>query len=245
MQNHLMHVIEDLPHATRIGGDGKMVVALAPRVVNVISRIALEGLTRDVDELVLYETLRPIRLVEVVAVLWRIAEIFEIGEIIDDMLAGAYLALHHVLLVEEDNEAGGGEKPILPHTPKQIERLLQTILTRILTQTLIEVTTGNEKEHRLNALEDLYPFVALIALAAHVVHAELLHATAHGARHLHFERDLVYAGGDLATVQYVLGGWYVLGVGDAFEVVKKVFRAVQQRNFIGAFETRPNADIVP
>lgn len=284
MQNHLMYIIEDLPHAARIGGNGEMIVTLSPRIVNIISRITLKRLTRDIDELVLYEALRPIRLIEVVGVLGRVAEIFKVWEIIDNMLASAYLTLHHVLLVQEDYEAGGGEKTILPHAPKQIERLLQTILMRVLAQTLIKVSARNEKENRLNSLEDLYPFVALIALTAHIVHAELLYATAHSAWHLHLERDLVYAGGNLATVQYVLGGWYVIGVGDAFEIVEEtkikkafinnlienvinkmwlwfapdklfqsisahvgnlLFRAVQQWNLIGAFETRPNTNIIP
>lgn len=124
MQNHLMYVVEDLPHATRVGGDGKMIVALTPRVVNVISRITLERLTRDIDELVLYEALRPIRLIEVVAFLRGVTEVLKVWEVIDDMLASAYLALHHVLLVQKDYEAGGGEEAILPYAAKQIERLL-------------------------------------------------------------------------------------------------------------------------
>lgn len=221
MQNHLMYVVENLPHATRIGSNGKMIVALSPRVVNVISRITLERFTRDIDKLVLYEALRPIRLIEVIAFLRRIAEIFKVWEIIDNMLPGAYLALHHVLFIQEDYEAGGGEKTILPHTPKQIKCLLQTILTRVLTQTLIEVTAGNEKKHRLNSLEDLYPFVALVTLTPHIVHAELLHTAAHGAWHLHLERNLMYAGGNLTAVQYILGGWYIFGVGDAFKIVEE------------------------
>lgn len=155
-----------------------MIVALALCIlVHEITGGTFHRLLCDVDKLLLDELLGPVTFVETALRLRAIAEILEFRKIIYDMLAGANLTLHDVLLIEENNKAGRGKETILPNTPEEIQCLYQAILSGILAQSLIKITAGDKEEYGLYALEDLDPFVALIPLTANIIHMEDLFST--------------------------------------------------------------------
>lgn len=201
-----------------------MVIALPFREAKValIARIALELFLGYIDHFLFDEHLRPVALIEAALLLLRpLAELLEVRKIVDYVLAGAYFALHNIILVEEDNQAGGGEETILPNGAKQIKCLLQAILIGILPQILIEFAARYEKQHGLNALKHLYPLVALIPLTAHIVHAKLLLTAAQALGYGHTECDFRDARGYLSAVQYILSAGYIVAPTNSRKVIKK------------------------
>lgn len=189
--------------------------------IDLVAGVALEGLLGDVHQLLLDEHLRPVALVKAIVLLRLFAELLVFGKVVNDVLASPDFPLHDVVLVKEHNQAGRGKEAILPHRPEELKRLLQPILGGILAQILIEFAAGDQEKHRLDALEDLDPLVALIPLAAHIVHAELLLAATHAPGYGHTEGDLRNARRYLPTVQDVLGAGYVLLVANPGKVVQE------------------------
>lgn len=138
----------------------------------------------------------------------------------------------------------------------------------ILAQVLIEFAAGDEEEHSMDALEHLYPLVALIPLSAHIVHAELLLTAAQALRNGHAKADFRDAGGDLSAVQNIFRAGNVVDFTDSFKVVEEaeetktndsvskqlqakdhaknsLFSAVQQREFIRAIVAGAYALVCP
>lgn len=91
----------------------------------------------------------------------------------------------------------------------------------VLAQILIEFTAGDEEEHSMNALEDLYPLIALVPLAPHIVHAELLLTAAQTLGDGHAEGDFRDASGDLSAVQNVFCAGNVVDFTDSRKVVEE------------------------
>lgn len=90
-----------------------------------VARIALELLLRYVHHLLFDEGSRPVAFVKATLQLLRpLGELLELGEIVDNMFAGAYLTLHNIIFVEEYYQAGGGKETILPDGAKEIKSLL-------------------------------------------------------------------------------------------------------------------------
>lgn len=94
-------------------------------------------------------------------------------------------------------------------------------MTWVLAQILIEFAAGDEEEHSMNALEDLYPLIALVPLATHIVHAELLLTAAQALGDGHAEGDFRDASGDLSAVQNVFCAGNVVDFTDSRKVVEE------------------------
>lgn len=133
VQYHLVDIVKYFAYATGVGGHREVIVALALCIlVHEITGGTFHRLLCDVDQLLLDELFGPVTFVETALRLRAIAEILEFRKIIYDMLAGADLTLHDVLLIEENNKAGRGKETILPNTPEEIQCLYQAILSGIL-----------------------------------------------------------------------------------------------------------------
>lgn len=103
-------------------------------------------------------------------------------------------------------------------------------MTWVLAQILIEFAAGDEEEHSMNALEDLYPLIALVPLATHVVHAELLLTAAQALGDGHAEGDFRDASGDLSAVQNVFCAGNVVDFTDSCKVVEEAEGKRQKTN---------------